>query len=93
VKRVLLRTNTFVNAAKKVVKKDAHLIEDIKITLDILSEDIYDWRLKTHKLKGKLKGSLACSAGYDLRIVFRVVRYNGMEAILLETIGSHNEVY
>jgi len=48
--------------------------------------------LKTHKLKGELAGSWACSAGYDLRIVFEFVQHEGNEAILLQTIGTHDEV-
>ena len=32
-------------------------------------------------------------AGYDLRIVFRFVEYEGAEAILVETIGSREDVY
>jgi mRNA-degrading endonuclease YafQ of YafQ-DinJ toxin-antitoxin module len=53
----------------------------------------FDPRLKTHKLKGELKGSWGCTAGYDLRIVFKFVEYEGAEAILLLTIGTHEEVY
>lgn len=92
-KRTLISSNTFINAAKKLVKKDSRIAKDVKDTLELLTEDIYDIRLKTHKLKGKLKGSLACSAGYDLRIVFKLVQYKGSEAILLETMGTHDEVY
>jgi mRNA interferase YafQ len=44
-------------------------------------------------LKGELLGSSACSAGYDIRIVFQFVEHEGREAILLETLGSHDEVY
>jgi hypothetical protein len=50
-------------------------------------------QLKTHKLKGKLAGSWACSAGYDLRVVFQFVKHKGADAILLEGIGTHDEVY
>ena len=89
-KRMLIRSNTFITAAQKVVKKDARTAEVIKSTLDLLSEDIYHVRLKTHKLKGNLKGSLACSAGYDLRIVFKIVQHKDLEVILLETIGIHD---
>ncbi|MFA4836764.1 MAG: type II toxin-antitoxin system mRNA interferase toxin, RelE/StbE family [Dehalococcoidia bacterium] len=92
-KRTLISSNTFINAAKRVVKKDPHVAEDIKETLDLLTENIFDTRLKTHKLKGKLKGSLACSVGYNLRIVFKIVRYKSSDAILLETLGTHDEVY
>jgi mRNA interferase YafQ len=38
-------------------------------------------------------GSWACSAGYDMRIVFEFVQYEGAEAILLQTVGTHDEVY
>ncbi|MEK7813572.1 MAG: plasmid stabilization protein, partial [Candidatus Desantisbacteria bacterium] len=47
----------------------------------------------THKLKGDLEGSWACSISYDLRAVFKFVQYEESEAILLETIGTHDEVY
>ncbi len=46
-----------------------------------------------HKLKGELTGSLACSAGYDLRLIFEFVPHEGAEAILLQNIGTHEEVY
>ena len=58
-----------------------------------VAEDAFHPRLRTHKLKGKLKGSWACSARYDLRIVFRFVQYEEAEAVLLETVGTHEEVY
>jgi mRNA-degrading endonuclease YafQ of YafQ-DinJ toxin-antitoxin module len=44
-------------------------------------------------LKGKLAGSWASSVGYDLRIVFSFVEHEGAEAILLGTVGTHEEVY
>jgi mRNA-degrading endonuclease YafQ of YafQ-DinJ toxin-antitoxin module len=52
-------------------------------------------QLETHKLKGKLSGSWACSAGYDLRIVFDFVKAgkDSVDGILLLAIGTHDEVY
>jgi mRNA-degrading endonuclease YafQ of YafQ-DinJ toxin-antitoxin module len=44
-------------------------------------------------LKGKLEDAWACSAGYDLRVVFKFVIYEGSEAVLLLTVGTHEEVY
>ena len=35
----------------------------------------------------------ACSAGYDVRIVFEFFRHKGAEAIQLVTIGTHDDVY
>jgi mRNA-degrading endonuclease YafQ of YafQ-DinJ toxin-antitoxin module len=62
-------------------------------TLALLAEDAYHPSLRTHKLTGCLVGSWACSAGYDVRVVFSFVKHHGSEAILLETIGTHDEVY
>jgi len=59
----------------------------------LLAEDAFHPQLKTHKLKGKLAGSWACSAGHDLRMVFQLVKHKGEEAVLLESIGTHDEVY
>lgn len=59
----------------------------------ILREDAFHPQLKTHKLKGKLAGSWACSAGDDLRFVFQFVKYEGQDAILREGIGTHEGVY
>jgi mRNA-degrading endonuclease YafQ of YafQ-DinJ toxin-antitoxin module len=38
--------------------------------LVLLQNDAFDPELGSHKLKGELAGLWACSAGYDLRIVF-----------------------
>ena len=92
-KRTLVLSPAFVRAAKRVVKRQPALAEDVQETLRLLSEDAFDPRLRTHKLKGGLDGSWACSAGYDLRIVFSFETQDEAEAILLETIGTHDEVY
>jgi len=91
--RVLLRSNAFVRAAKKILHKKPEHASDVKDALTLLEEDAFQLSLRTHKLTGSLKGSWACSAGYDLRIVFSFVKYEGREAILIETIGNHDEVY
>lgn len=61
--------------------------------LALLTEDAFHAKLRTHKLKGKMHGSWACAAGYDLRIVFDFVSHEGSEAVLLLTVGTHEEVY
>lgn len=92
-KRALIPSPAFLRAARKTLKKDPSLAQGIGSALALLEEDAYDPRLRTHKLKGKLDGSLACSAGYDLRIIFSFVQHQGAEAILLQTLGTHDEVY
>ena len=92
-KRSLLRSSAFARRAKNVLKKHPQWSADLQSTLDMLATDCFHPRLKTHKLKAELEGSWACSAGYDLRIAFKFVEYEGAEAILLLTIGTHEEVY
>jgi mRNA-degrading endonuclease YafQ of YafQ-DinJ toxin-antitoxin module len=60
-----------------------------------LAADPFNPLLQSHKLKGKLAGSWACSVEYDCRIVFDFVEncQTGETEILLIDIGSHDEVY
>jgi addiction module RelE/StbE family toxin len=92
-KRALLRSTAFVRAARRLAKKNPSAAGELRTALELLSEDAFDPQLRTHKLKGPFAGLWACSAGYDLRIVFAFVELEGQEAILLETVGSHEEVY
>jgi addiction module RelE/StbE family toxin len=91
--RPLLRSSAFVRAAKKVVKRTPASAADIQAAIELLQADAFDPRLRTHKLSGELAGSWACSAGYDLRIIFSFIQHDQGEAILLETLGTHDEVY
>ena len=68
-------------------------VEQLLAALALLEEDAFQPRLKTHKLKGDLQGSWACSFGHDLRIVFEFVTHEDNEAILLQSLGTHDEVY
>jgi addiction module RelE/StbE family toxin len=75
------------------VRKHPDVAKNLQDALELLAEDAFHPRLRTHKLRGKLQGSWACSVGYDLRIIFSFVRYKESEAIFLETVGTHEEVY
>ena len=92
-KRALVRSAAFIRAAKKFVKKQPAAAGAIRQTLVQLEADAFHPSLRTHKLKGDLSGCWACSAGYDLRIVFEFVQRDGSEAILLLSVGTHDEVY
>jgi len=91
----LIWGKSFIRAFKKTIKKHPSLSKDIDEPLRILVQDPFDPQLETHKLKGKLFGSWACSVGYDLRIVFDFVKSEEREEddILLLGIGTHDEVY
>jgi mRNA interferase YafQ len=92
-RRLLLQSAAFVRAARRLVKKSPEASPILHATLESLAEDAFNAALKTHKLKGEMAGSWACSAGYDLRLVFEFVQHQGSEAILLQTVGTHDEVY
>ena len=92
-RRRLLQSAAFVRAARHLVKRNPQAAASLQAALESLAEDAFHPALKTHKLKGELAGSWACSGGYDLRIVFEFVQHEGAEAILLQTAGKHDEVY
>lgn len=95
-KRELLQTPAFVRAAKRFLKRHPEAMEAVATALELLETDLFDSRLRSHKLKGELEGSWACSAGYDIRILFRLVARTaeeGGEALALLGIGSHEDVY
>lgn len=92
-KFVLLRSNTFVRSAKRFLKKHPEISPNLQNALELLSIEPFHPRLKTHKLKGEFQDSWACSGGYDLRIIFKFVEHEETQAILLEAIGTHDEVY
>ncbi|HLA51438.1 MAG TPA: type II toxin-antitoxin system mRNA interferase toxin, RelE/StbE family [Thermodesulfobacteriota bacterium] len=92
--RTLIWSNTFIRAFKRVMRRHPDLRQDIESILRLLVENPFAPQLETHKLKGKLAGSWACSAGYDLRIIFDLVKTGKQEDdIFLIEIGTHDEVY
>ena len=90
---LLLRSPTFARKAKKLLKKQPQLATNLQQTLQLLATDPSLEQLKTHKLKGELQDSYACRLSYELRIIFKWVEADGEQAILLQSIGSHDEVY
>jgi len=58
--------------------------------LSFFKEDIFDKRLKTHRLKGNLKDYYAFSISYSDRIVFKILKDNSVYFI---DIGSHDICY
>jgi mRNA-degrading endonuclease YafQ of YafQ-DinJ toxin-antitoxin module len=78
---------------KRFLKKHPEAQDALAATLSRLEADAYNPLLKTHRLQGELQGRLACSAGYDLRLLFKIVDSGGSEVILLLSLGTHDEVY
>lgn len=86
---------SFKRAYKSLLKKRPDLKLKIETIFYILATDAFEPSLQTHKLRGQLSGSWACTVEYDCRIVFDFVQptKDGEEEILLIDIGSHDEVY
>ena len=93
--KVITFASSFKRAYKNLIRKHPELQAKVETILKLLAENSFDPLLKTHKLKGQLTGSWACSVEYDCRIVFDFVEHpkSGEEEILLIDIGSHDEVY
>lgn len=92
-KRELVGTTTFIRAAKKFLKKQPGQVDSLSATLQEMEADVFQTKLRAHKPKGDLEGRWACSAGYDLRIIFSFGVAPGAETIQLLSLGSHDEVY
>lgn len=90
----LVLTPAFRRAYRKFIRKNGALRDRIDAAIEQLAEDASSPQLGTHKLSGNLAGLMACSCGYDCRIVFaREKDASGAEVLLLIDIGTHDEVY
>jgi len=88
-------SSSFKRAFKKTDRKDSSLNDKIIASMKLLEKDPFYPSLKTHKLKGILEKSYACSVDYNYRIIFDFVKNpdtNETEILLID-IGTHNEVY
>jgi addiction module RelE/StbE family toxin len=82
-------TASFLKLSGKILKKNPSLEKSFKELLNSLTADPFTSSLKTHPLKGRLKGKYACSLTYNLRIIFSLTD----EYVTLIDIGSHDDVY
>lgn len=92
-RRVLLHSAAFTRAVRRLGRKNHAALTDLREALEMLEQDAFQPRLRTHKLKGDLSGLLACSAGYDLRIIFSIVPHSQTEGVLLVSCGTRDDVY
>lgn len=95
-KRKLVLSKAFEKSYQKFTTKNQLLKTPIAKTLVKLEHDAFDPSLRTHKLSGKLAAYLACSCGYDCRIIFSIEKDlsdPNVEVILLLDIGTHEDVY
>ena len=91
----LVWSSAFTRALKRRLRCQPDLRSSIEKTLRQLATDPFHPTLHSHKLKGDLIGTWACSVAYDLRIIFEFIENveTGEEEILLLAVGTHDEVY
>jgi len=91
----LVWSKRFIKAVKKLSKRQPDLTNKIETALEKLEINHLEPSLRTHKLKGDLKGTLSCSVDYDYRIIFELINIDELNRtdILLLSIGNHDEVY
>jgi len=89
----ILQTNNFTRKANRLTRKDESLRNKLREVIFKLGRNPFDHSLFTHKLKGELEGKYSSRLTFDLRIIFKYVKENNEDRILLLTIGSHDEVY
>jgi mRNA interferase YafQ len=90
----LIPTPRFERKLRKIAKLSKDESNRIKTILQLLIEDPFDFRLKTHKLIGKMSDYYSCSCGYDCRIIFSIERNStDKQVIILIDFGSHDDVY
>jgi addiction module RelE/StbE family toxin len=93
--RTVIWEEGFRRALKRLIKKQPSLQPKIIAVLQGLSENPFEPSLKTHKLKGELKGLWACTVEYDCRIIFSFQEIEGEpeSALMMIDVGSHDDVY
>jgi len=77
----------FIRAFRNI---EPDLQEEVIEKVELLKDQKNHQRLKVHKLTGKLKSIWSFSVNYRIRITFARPKKG---ALVLETVGTHDEVY
>lgn len=91
--REIVETPRFRRTFRRFVRNNPALRKRIGQILQRMSEDVFAPALGAHKLSGELYGLMACSCGYDCRVIFSIEQVENREVIMLYTLGTHDEVY
>ena len=83
-------SSSFKRAFKKKIQGNPKLEARFWERMAIFQNNLFDARLRTHKLSGQLKDLWSFDIEYDLRVVFSFI--NDKQALFID-IGTHKEVY
>lgn len=91
-KKILQRTRRFEKSLRKLPQQTKQLFLE-KLTLFV--EDELHPQLKTHALKGSMKGIFAFSITRSIRVIYEKRLEKGQAIIIftLMDIGTHDQVY
>jgi addiction module RelE/StbE family toxin len=80
----------FKRSYRKKIHKHFILRKQFQEKMSLFLEEPFSPQLRTHKLSGKLKGTLAFSINDEYRVIFEFL---GKNKVLLIDFGTHDEVY
>ncbi len=81
--RIIKYSPAFLKSLKKFPKSQVKFFDKKE---KIFRENIFDKRLKTHKLRGELSSFYSFSVSYHWRIVFHL---EGKDIVIFDNIGTH----
>jgi mRNA-degrading endonuclease YafQ of YafQ-DinJ toxin-antitoxin module len=87
----LVRTETFLRALRKYLRKHRERETAVRRVLETLSQDPYSPSLRLHALTGEKSGLHAVRVTYGDRVIL-ILAIENREIVLLD-IGAHDEVY
>ena len=87
----LIRTDTFLRALRKYLKKHPDRVALMRETLTLLVANPHAPALRVHPLKGQMKGLSALRLTYGDRIVLTLC-LSEWQIILLD-IGTYDDIY
>ncbi len=81
----IIYSSKFSREYKKLPTNIKNIAEKQEI---LFRKDPFHLKLKTHKLKGKLKGFLSFSIGYEYRIIFEFAK--NKKIVHFHSVGNHD---
>ena len=81
----IIYSSKFAREYKKLPENIKNIAEEQEI---LFRKDPFDPKLKTHTLKGKLRGFWSFSIGYKYRIIFEFV--NNKTVAHFHSVGNHD---
>jgi mRNA interferase YafQ len=71
--KTLVWSPGFKRSFKRAIRRKPDLQDKIEQALELLANDAFSLLLHTHKLKGDLSGSWACTVDFEYRIIFEFI--------------------